>query len=133
MSILDSMQATNMAMVAQGQRINAITSNVSNLDTVASSPDDAFKAKLVKFDTMNVGGSQSVIVTEVVESTAAPQPIFMPHSPIADEHGYVWGSNVNREEQVADMISAENSYQLNTQMSASLKSLALKSIQTLGN
>lgn len=131
MSIVDSMNATGLAMMAQSQRLSAISSNIANLDTVASSPEEAFKAKLVKFKTVNIGGSQSVVVSEIVESKAAAQPIFAPHSPYADEKGYIYGSNVNREEQVADMISAEKSYQLNVQMTSSLKNMAMKSIQSI--
>ncbi|MDK9793906.1 flagellar basal body rod protein FlgC [Vibrio sp. D431a] len=131
MSLIDSMNATGIAMMAQGQRLNAISSNIANLDTVASTPEDAFKAKLVKFESVNIGGSQGVVVTNIVESKAAAQPIFAPNNPYADENGYLYGSNVNREEQVADMISAEKSYQLNAQMTSSLKSLALKTIQTI--
>ncbi|WP_210498410.1 flagellar basal body rod protein FlgC [Vibrio crassostreae] len=131
MSIIDGMNATGMAMVAQSHRLNAISSNIANMESVATSPEESFKAKLVNFKTVNVGGAQSVVVTEVLESKAPAQPIFSPSHPLADEHGYVYGSNVNREEMVADMMSTESSYQLNSQLSVALKNLGLSTLQTI--
>lgn len=132
MSIINSMNAAGMGMVAQSHRISAISSNIANINTVASSPKEAFKAMVVEFKTVNIGeNTQSVVVSKVLRSEATHMPIFDPSNPLADENGYLYASNVGREEQVADLISAETSYQLDTQLSATLKSIAIQSIQSL--
>lgn len=132
MSIIDSMNSAGMAMVAQSQRMDAISSNIANMDTIASAPDQAFKAKLVVFKTVNVGDSQSVVVSDVVQSQAPSRPVYAPNHPLADDFGYIYTSNVNREEMVADMMSTESSYELNSHLSSSLKRMGEKTLQTLG-
>lgn len=131
MSIIDGMRATSSAMIAQSMRMDAISSNIANMDTVASSPDETFKAKFVKFKAVAIGGAEGVVVTEVVNSSAPAKAIYAPTSPLADKNGFIYSSNVNREEMVADLMSTESSYQLNAQTALVLKNLASSTIQTL--
>jgi flagellar basal-body rod protein FlgC len=126
------MNSAGMAMVAQSHRMNAISSNIANMDTIASSPEQAFKAKLVVFKTVSVGGAQSVVVSDVVDSKAPSRPVYAPSHPLADDLGYIYTSNVNREEMAADMMSTEVSYELNSHLSSALKRMGEKTLQTLG-
>lgn len=131
MSILDGMNAATTAMNAQAHRLNAVAGNIANLSTVASSPEQAHKARLVEFKTIYQGEAQTVTVSNIVESTAPNRPIFDPTNPLADEKGYVYASNVNREEQMADLISAQQSYEANAQVAKTLKNLAITSIKSM--
>ncbi|MGR5557853.1 flagellar basal body rod protein FlgC [Vibrio fortis] len=131
MSIIDGMSAAGMGMQAQAARLNAISGNIANMDTVASSEKESFKALMVNFKTVNVGGAQGVVATHTTTSTAPSVAIYAPNNPFADEFGYVYGSNVNRAEQLVDLASAEQSYKANANVAKTLKDLALQSIKSI--
>lgn len=131
MSILNAIDAASMGMVAQGKRLETVSSNIANMDTIASTPEGAFKAKLAHFKTVQKNSAQGVVVDKIIESEAPARPIFLPDHPLADVKGYVYASNVNREEQVADMISSQASYDLNVQTVSTLKTLAITGFQSL--
>lgn len=127
------MNAAGLAMTAQAQRLNAISGNIANIDTVASSPEEAFKARLVQFRTVNIGDAQTAVVSDVIDSLAPHRPIYDPTNPIADEKGYVYGSNVSREEQMADLMAAEQAYMANAKVAKTLKDITLKTINAIKN
>ncbi len=131
MSILNALDVASMGMAAQAARLNTISSNIANMDTVASNPDAAFKAKLAHFKVVQANGVEGVVLDRVIESEAPARPIFNPSHPMADLAGYVYASNVNREEQVADLISAESSLDLNVKVASSLKTAAVSALQSL--
>ncbi|KDM90854.1 flagellar basal body rod protein FlgC [Photobacterium galatheae] len=131
MSIIDGMNAATTAMTAQAHRMNTVAGNIANLNTVASSPEQAHKARLVTFKTIYQGEAQTVVVRNIVESTAPNRPIFDPNNPLADAQGYIYASNVNREEQMADLISAQQSYEANAQVAKTLKNLAISTIKSI--
>ncbi len=131
MSIINAIDAAGSGILAQSKRLEAISSNIANMDTVAQTPDAAFKAKLAHFKTIQKNSAEGVVVDKIIESEAPVKVIFMPDHPMADENGYVYGSNVNREEQVADMVSAQTSYELNVQTITTLKNISIQSLQSL--
>jgi len=52
----------------------------------------------------------------VVESNAPVFPEYAPHHPQANEEGYIFRSNVNAVEEMANMISASRSFQNNVEV-----------------
>ena len=52
----------------------------------------------------------------------------MPDHPLADRDGYVYKSNVNTVEEMANMISASRSYQNNIEVLNTSKQLLLKTL-----
>lgn len=131
MSILNALDVAGMGMAAQAQRMNTVSSNIANMDTVAGTPEAAFKAKLAHFKVVHANGVDGVVVDRIIESEAPARPIYNPSHPLADVAGYVYGSNVNREEQVADMISTQGSFELNVELATSLKTAAVSALQSL--
>ncbi|HHH12811.1 MAG TPA: flagellar basal body rod protein FlgC, partial [Thiolapillus brandeum] len=75
--------------------------------------------------------SVGVQVAGIVESTAEPQREYQPGNPLADANGYVYKSNVNPVEEMANMISASRSYQNSVEVLNTSKELLLKTL-TLG-
>ncbi len=65
-----------------------------------------------------------VQVLGIVESDAPLQPRYEPDHPLADARGYVYYPNVNVVEEMADMISASRSFQINVQLVDAAKTLA---------
>ena len=76
-------------------------------------------------DPENIG----VRVAGVVESQAAVRAEYSPDHPLADDKGYVYLSNVNTMEEMADMISASRSYQTNVEVINTAKQLMLRTLE----
>ena len=120
------------AMSAQNIRLNTIASNMANAETVGSSEADTYRAKYPVFSTvkMQVEGEEQgssiargVRVDGLVESKTPVQMKYDPSHPKADQNGYVYLSNVNAVQEMADMISASRSFQTNVQMLNTAKEL----------
>ncbi len=59
-----------------------------------------------------------------MESQAPLERHYEPGHPLADKDGYVLYPNVNVVEEMADMISASRSFQMNVEMLQSAKTMA---------
>jgi flagellar basal-body rod protein FlgC len=59
----------------------------------------------------------------VVESQAPVVQRYEPNHPLANEEGYIFQSNVNIAEEMANMISASRSYQTNVEVMNTAKQL----------
>ena len=131
MSITNGLDAVSQAMIAQAQRLNIISSNIANANTTASSDKDAFKAMLPVFKTVKIGDAQTVILSQVVRSTAPSIAMYEPNNPLADKHGYIYSSNVDRNEMAADLVSAQQSFTANTKVFKMLSDLQSDTIKAM--
>ena len=145
MALFNIFNIAGSGMSAESVRLNTVASNLANADSVSSSPDTAYKARYPVFQAiqaslMSPGGGTdgadpapaadaAVKVNGVVESTAAGTARYEPGNPLADANGYVYSSNVNVVEQMADMISASRSYQNDAQVLETSKSLMLDTLK----
>lgn len=119
------------AMNAQMLRLNTVASNLANADTLSSSEAEAYKAKQPVFSAVldQQRATSTVAVTGVIESDAPIPKRYEPGNPLADEQGYVYGSNVNTVEEMANMISASRAYQNNAEVFSTTKTLMLRTLQ----
>ncbi|MGA7982580.1 MAG: flagellar basal body rod protein FlgC [Chromatiaceae bacterium] len=127
------------ALSAESVRLNTVSSNLANAETVSGTSDQAYRAREPVFASMlaqQVAGqkpeSVGVRVVDVVESAAPPRMEYRPDHPLADENGNVFVSNVNTMEQLADLISASRSYQTNVEVLNTSKQLYLKTLELGG-
>ncbi|MEB0138787.1 MULTISPECIES: flagellar basal body rod protein FlgC [unclassified Undibacterium] len=133
MSLFNVFNVAGSAMSAQAQRLNVVSSNLANADSVTSSNGQPYRAKQVVFSATPVEGTSStgVKVSQVVEDATPPKLMYDPKHPLADEKGYVAMPNVNVVEEMVNMISASRSYQDNVETMNSAKAMLLKTL-TLG-
>ena len=133
MSLFNVFNVAGSAMSAQAQRLNAVSSNLANADSVTSTNGTPYKAKQVVFAAVPMNGTAStgVKVTDVVEDAKPPKLMHDPAHPLADANGYVASPNVNVVEEMVNMISASRSYQDNIETMNSAKAMLLKTL-TLG-
>lgn len=132
MSINAIFDVAGSAMSAQSIRLNTVASNLANAQTASSSTGQTYRARHPVFAPLyrELTGSVAdeaqagVQVLGIVESDAPLQPRYEPHHPLADAEGYVYYPNVNVVEEMADMISASRSFQINVQMVEAAKTLA---------
>ena len=123
------------AMAAQSVRLNTITSNLANADSVATTADEAYHSRQPVFSTTEVDpskGLSGVEVREISQQGPAPQKQYMPGHPMADPDGYVFASNVNPVEEMVNMVSTARSYQNMVEVMNTTKELMLRTLN-MGN
>lgn len=144
MSLGNVFNIAGSAMSAQSTRLNTVSSNIANAETVSSSVDQTYRARHPVFATMlqQAGGSDSLFsgqdqagvgvrVMGIIEDDSTLQARYEPAHPAADENGYVYYPNVNVVEEMADMISASRSFQTNADIMNTAKTMMQK-VLTLG-
>lgn len=137
MSINAIFDVAATAMSAQSVRLNTVASNLANAQTASSSIDRTYRARHPVFAPIQQAlldpqfaqgpyeqAAAGVRVLGIVESDAPLEPRYEPGHPLADAQGYVYYPNVNVVEEMADMISASRSFQINVQVVEAAKTLA---------
>ena len=120
-------------MLAQSVRLNTTASNMANADTVASSPEQAYRARQPVFAVIGpaLAGDDSargVRVLGIVESQAPVAVRHDPGNPLADADGNVFAPNVNPVDELVNMISASRTYQNNVEIMNSAKQAMLDTL-----
>lgn len=133
MSLFNVFDISGSALSAQSVRLNAISSNLANAEVVSSSEEDAYRARYPVFESalefaMDDQDGVGVRVNGMVESTLVPRKEFSPTHPLADEDGYIYMSNVNSVEEMANMISASRSYQSSVEAMNTTKQLIMNTL-----
>lgn len=143
MSLSNVFNIAGSAMTAQTVRLNTTASNLANAESVSSSEGETYRARKPVFSVKPVEAEQvpqayralvpgqGVQVDRIVESEAPLRMAYEPNHPMADENGYVWYPNVNVVEEMADMISASRSFQINADIMNTAKQLLQRTL-TLG-
>lgn len=137
MSLFNIFDVAGSALTAQSVRLNVLASNLANADAVASDPAGAYRARAPVFQSMlhqaGLGTAEApsavgVRVLGIWQSPAEPVKRHQPGHPLADADGYVWASNVNVVEEMANMISASRSFQTNVEVMNTSRDLLLKTL-----
>lgn len=134
MSLFNIFDISGTGMSAQMLRLNTISSNLANAQTVSSTEEGAYRSRQPVFqavmDSVNQDAAPTKVkVAGIVESNASIPMQYMPNHPLANKDGYVYGSNVNVVEEMTNMMSASRSYQNNTEMMNTSKELLLRTLQ----
>jgi flagellar basal-body rod protein FlgC len=120
-------------MSAQTVRLNTVASNMANAEVVSGTEAGAYHARQPVFSAvMQAMGNNAAVpveVTGVVESQAPVNKQYSPAHPQADKDGYIYMSNVNMVEEMANMISASRSYQGNVEAANTSKQLLIETLR----
>jgi flagellar basal-body rod protein FlgC len=131
MSLFNMFHISGSALTAQSARLNAVSSNLANAESIAGPNGQPYRAKQVVFEAvpMPSDGARGVRVQQVVEDSSPPRLVYDPKSPAANAEGYVAMPNVNVVEEMVNMISASRSYQTNADVMNTAKTLLLRTLQ----
>lgn len=127
-------------MNAQSLRLNTTASNLANAQSASSSVNEVYRSRQPVFaaihqDAMRasvtegtysdneVDSAAGVQVLGIVESDAPLQRRYEPTHPKADDEGYVYYPNVNPVEEMANMIAASRSFQMNVEVMNNAKQM----------
>ncbi|GAB2533249.1 flagellar basal body rod protein FlgC [Rhodanobacter koreensis] len=134
MSLFSIFNVAGSGMAAQSLRLNTVASNLANADSVASTPEAAYRSRQPLFAAVQeqLGSSdasgEGVKVLGVTQSQSAIPSRYEPGNPLADGDGYVYASNVNPIDELVNMISASRSYQNNVEVMNTTKQLLVKTL-----
>lgn len=137
MSLSSIFDIAGSAMTAETVRLKTSAGNMSNANIEAGSPEEVYKAKYPIFKTIQENANQwagerlagGVEVTGIYESQAEPQRQYDPKNPIADADGFVYTPNVNYVEEMANVISASRSYEMDIELLNTAKQLMQRTLQ----
>ncbi|MEI6897224.1 MAG: flagellar basal body rod protein FlgC [Psychromonas sp.] len=135
MSLLRVLDVSATGMSAQSLRLNTTASNLANANSVSSNREETYKARHPVFAAElqraqgGLSSSVGVKVLGIVESDAPLTREYAPNNPNSDEDGFVYHSNVNIMEEMANMISASRSYQTNVQIADAAKQMLSRTLQ----
>ncbi|QWD10200.1 flagellar basal body rod protein FlgC [Polynucleobacter paneuropaeus] len=129
-SLQNVFNISSSAMSAQSQRLNAVASNLANVDSATSANGQPYKSKQVVFEPTQVGssGHQGVKVSKVIEDQTPPRMVHDPANPLADKDGFVAMPNVNATQEMVNMISTSRSYQNNVETMNAAKSMLQRTL-----
>lgn len=128
MSMFKIFDTAASGMSAQSMRLNLVSSNLANVDSIGSSTGETYRARHPVFaaiiNQLNPDDpATGVQVKGVVESQSPLLMEYAPNNPLANEEGYIFRPNVNVVEEMANMISASRSYQSNVEVVNATKQL----------
>ena len=140
---LSGFRVSASGMTAQRSRMNTISSNIANINTIRTPEGGPYRRKDVVFESMpdqkdfgTILGAydpraqiQRVQVTDIVSDKKAPLLKYEPDSPDANEDGYVAYPNINLMEEMTNMIQATRSYEANVSALQSAKDMAMSSLE----
>ncbi len=147
MGITDTFRITGTALSAQSIHMDVIARNMASAQLVSGSEQSAYRARRPEFAAMlsNSLGSRAgagpltgsrqttgVTVKRFTQSSTPVERKHMPESPLADDQGYVYLSNVNIVEEMAYMMQASRAYQSNLEVMNTAKQLLLRTLN-MGN
>lgn len=136
MGLFANFNISGSAMSAQSLRLNTVASNLANVETIASSEADAYRSRQPVFQSMldnhNRPGEVGVRTLEIVQTLKPVERRYDPDHALANEDGFVFGSNVNPVEEMANMISASRAYQNNVEVLTTSRDMLLR-VLSLGN
>ena len=142
MDFFSSMRVSASGLEAQNKRMGTISSNIANAETTRSPQGGPYKRKdplmTATTDRESFGeilqnkldeNVQGVIVEDIVEDQRPPRMVYNPSHVDANADGYVAMPNVNVVEEMANMISAQRSYEANVTALNAAKSMAQKALE----
>ena len=142
MDFVTGLRVSSSGMTAQRHRMNAISSNIANINTTQTPEGGPYRRKTVIFESLPEAKTfgemlltnpeknvNRVQVTDILPDRKAPLLKYEPDHPEADANGYVAYPNINLMEEMADMIQATRSYEANVSALNATKDMALKALE----
>lgn len=132
MGLFANFDISGSALSAQSIRLNTTASNMANTETLASSKEEAYRSRQPIFQAMlgeHMDPAQvGVRMLGIVESQTDVIQRYDPGHAMANDEGFVFASNVNPVEEMANMISASRAYQNNVEVLNTSRDLLMRAL-----
>jgi len=135
MSIFDSMNIAASGMSAQRLRMNIISANIANADSVKTPEGGPYKRRDVVFEAVGYGKFSNILkevkVADVVRDDTPPKLVYDPDNPLANKNGYVAYPNINPVVEMTNLIDAMRTYQANVSVVDAAKQMIQAALSVL--
>ncbi len=141
MDFLTSMQISSSGLNVQRKRIEAISSNLANIETTRTQEGGPYRRKDVVVTALPLENEfgeamqtamgdnlKTAQVTQIIEDQNEPQLVYNPGHPDANELGYVSMPNVNTMTEMVNLMTASRSFEANITAMNATKAMAQKAI-----
>jgi flagellar basal-body rod protein FlgC len=135
--MFNTFDVSTSALVAQRQRLNAISSNLANISTTRNEQGqpEAYQPRYVTFQTdaelATSGGGMGVKVGSVEYSQTPPLLKYEPGHPDANASGFVAYPNVDMTSEFVDALEATRAYEANIGVLEITKDMGNRTLQII--
>jgi flagellar basal-body rod protein FlgC len=113
-ALFDAMSIAGSGMLAHRKWLDAVSDNISNINTVSRTNEDAFKERMVDVQAVDYGkGDGGVRVAGVQFGSGEGRRVYEPDNPLADNDGYVKYPDIDLGDQMTELMMAQRGYQAN--------------------
>ena len=131
------MDISASALTAQRMRMDVISENIANADTTRTENGGPYRRRVAVMGEQQLTFSSvlkqatggGVAVTQIVEDMSDFEYDYDPNHPDADANGYVAKPNVDKAEEIIDMMSATRSFEANVTALNATKAIAMKALE----
>ncbi len=130
-----AMRISASGLAAERMRMDLISSNIANYNSVRTDRSEAYRRKIAVFNqyidksAKGLNKFKGVTVSKIIEDPSPFKMSYDPNHPNANEAGFVETSNVNILNEMADMIMATRSYESNADAFNANKQMFLKALE----
>lgn len=118
-NLSSAMRASASGLKAQRVRMDVISSNIANANSVKANGREPYKRQ----DALLRASDNGVEISGIVTDNSPPRSVYEPGNPLADGEGNVLYSNVEPVIEMVNMISASRAYEANVAAFNSAKSM----------
>jgi flagellar basal-body rod protein FlgC len=157
MNYLNALNISGSGMTAQKLRMDVMAQNIANSDATRSQAGGPYRRRLTVLQSIDAGGfklalmrqaslrgggtagaaaerdwtvnSGGVKVARIIEDPSDFIPVYDPTHPDANEEGYVFMPNVNRTQEMINMLAATRAYSANVTMFNATKAMINTALQ----
>lgn len=130
-----AMRISASGLAAERMRMDLISSNIANYNSIKTNQADVYKRKIAVFEQYldksknGIERLKGVKVSKIIEDNAPSKMVYDPENPNANQEGFVETSNVNILNEMADMIMATRAYESNADTFNANKQMFMKALE----
>lgn len=130
-----AMRISASGLAAERMRMDLISSNIANYNSIKTENTEAYKRKIAVFEQyldrtqQGINKFKGVKVSKIIEDNTPTKMVYDPNHPNANGEGFVETSNVNILNEMADMIMATRAYESNADNFNANKQMFMKALE----
>ena len=114
MALFGTLGIAGSGLLVNRKWLDAVSDNISNINTVTRTNEDAFRERFVVAQSVDYGsGTGGVRVARAEFGSGEGRMVYEPNHPLADAEGYVKYPDVDLGDQMTQMMIAQRAYQAN--------------------
>jgi len=134
--VIPGIQNTSAALDAEQTRLDVISQNIANVNTMHGVDGKPYQRQVVVFESalqqaVNQDGSVQLSPVQVARVEKDQRPglqVYDPGNPDADNNGMVSMPNIDVNDEMADLISASRAYEANLSVAKNARTMAMETL-----